>query len=89
MYINAVAGSVVLYLQHDVYNIIFKIIYQLYIVSSSAPFPPRKNSGSHHTKFSFLGDKVPGIFAPLPWLTTASFYTFFTYVLIFVPFVTA
>jgi hypothetical protein len=29
IYINALADSVILYLQHDVYNIIFKIIYEL------------------------------------------------------------
>jgi hypothetical protein len=40
MYINAVAKSVVLYLQHDFYNIIFKITYKLYIASGSPPPPP-------------------------------------------------
>jgi hypothetical protein len=37
MYINAVANSVTLYLQHDFYNIIFKIKHKLYIASGSAP----------------------------------------------------
>ena len=45
MYINAVANSVMLYLQQDFYNIIFKIKHNLYIASGSAPPPPRKNSG--------------------------------------------
>jgi hypothetical protein len=37
MYINAAAGSVLLSLQHDFYNIIFKIENKLYITSGSAP----------------------------------------------------
>jgi hypothetical protein len=48
MYINAVAKSVMLYLRHDFYNIIFNIKYKLYIASGSVPPPPpapRKNSG--------------------------------------------
>jgi hypothetical protein len=48
MYINAVAGSVMLCLQHDVYNTIFKIKHKLYIALKSAPPPPTpitKNSG--------------------------------------------
>jgi hypothetical protein len=54
MYINAFANSVILYLQHDFYNIIFEIIkHKLFIVSGSAPHPPpppparpsAKNSG--------------------------------------------
>jgi hypothetical protein len=45
MYINAVADSVMLYLQHDFYNIIFKIKHKLYTASGYAPPPPRKNSG--------------------------------------------
>jgi hypothetical protein len=46
MYINAVADSVMLFLQHDFYKIIFKIK-QFHIASgSAAPSPPtRKNSG--------------------------------------------
>jgi hypothetical protein len=44
MYINAVAGSVMLYLQYGFYNIIFKIKHKLYIASGSAP-TPRKNCG--------------------------------------------
>jgi hypothetical protein len=39
MYINAVADSVVLYLQHDFYNTIFKIKHKLYIASASEPPP--------------------------------------------------
>jgi hypothetical protein len=47
MYINAVADSVMLYLQHEFYNIIFKITHKLYIASrSAAPPPPRKKSGA-------------------------------------------
>jgi hypothetical protein len=42
MYISAVANSVMLYLRHDFYNIIFKIKYKLYIVSGSVPPPPLK-----------------------------------------------
>jgi hypothetical protein len=37
MYINAVADRVMLYLQHDFYNTIFKIKHRLYIASGSAP----------------------------------------------------
>jgi hypothetical protein len=43
MYINAVADSVMLCLQHDLYNIIFKIEHKLYIASALSP--PRKNMG--------------------------------------------
>jgi hypothetical protein len=46
MYINAVADSVMLYLQHNFYNIIFKIKHKLYIASWSAP-PQRKILGAH------------------------------------------
>ena len=37
MYINDVADSVMLYLQHDFRNIIFKIKHKLYIASGSLP----------------------------------------------------
>jgi hypothetical protein len=37
MCINAVADSVMFYLQHDFYNIIFKIKRKLCIASGSAP----------------------------------------------------
>jgi hypothetical protein len=37
MYINAVADSVMLYLQQDFYNILFKIKCKLYIASGLAP----------------------------------------------------
>jgi hypothetical protein len=37
MYINAVAGSVMLCLQRDLYNIIFKMKHILYIASGSTP----------------------------------------------------
>jgi hypothetical protein len=40
MYINAVANSVMLYLRHDFYNMIFKMEHKLYIASGSAPPPP-------------------------------------------------
>jgi hypothetical protein len=40
MYINAVANSVMVYLQHDFYNIFFKIKYKSYIASESVPRPP-------------------------------------------------
>jgi hypothetical protein len=48
MYIDAVANSVLLYLRHDFYNIIFKIKHKLYIASGSGPTPhptpsPMKN----------------------------------------------
>jgi hypothetical protein len=45
MCINAVAGSVILCLQYDFYNIIFKIKYKLYIASGSAP--QEKLLGAH------------------------------------------
>jgi hypothetical protein len=46
MYVNAVANSVMLYLQDDFYNIIFKIKHKFYIASGSALLPPpMKNSG--------------------------------------------
>jgi hypothetical protein len=45
MYINAVAGSAMLYLQHDFYNIVFKTKHKLCIASGSGPRPPRKNPG--------------------------------------------
>jgi hypothetical protein len=41
MYINATANNVMLYLQHNFCNIIFKIKYELYIASGSAPPPPK------------------------------------------------
>jgi hypothetical protein len=44
MHINSVANSVLLYLQHDFYNITFKIKHKLFIVSGSARLA-RKNSG--------------------------------------------
>jgi hypothetical protein len=31
MYINAVENSIILYLQHDFYNIIFKVKHKIYI----------------------------------------------------------
>jgi hypothetical protein len=40
MCINAVANSVMLYLQHDFHNIIFKIKHELCIISGSATPPP-------------------------------------------------
>jgi hypothetical protein len=42
MYINAVAGSVMLYLQRDFCNMIFKRQQKLYIGSGSAPPPKEK-----------------------------------------------
>jgi hypothetical protein len=46
MYINAVAGSVMLYLQHDFYNMIFKIkINYIYTLMVSTPPPQSKNPG--------------------------------------------
>jgi hypothetical protein len=41
---NAVADSVMLYLQHDFYKITFKIKHKLHIASGSVLLP-RKNSG--------------------------------------------
>jgi hypothetical protein len=46
MYISAVAHSVMLYLRHDFYNIIFKLKHKLYIVSGSSP-RQRKLLGAH------------------------------------------
>jgi hypothetical protein len=37
MYINAVAKSVMLYLQHDFYNIIFKVTHKLHTALGSVP----------------------------------------------------
>jgi hypothetical protein len=45
MYINEVADSVMLYLQHDFYNIIFKMEHKLDIALGSAPPPPKKKKG--------------------------------------------
>jgi hypothetical protein len=46
MYIHAAADSVMLCLQHDFYDTIFKIKQIIYISSGSVPPPPpRKNSG--------------------------------------------
>jgi hypothetical protein len=42
MYVNVVANSVMLYLQNDFCNIIFKIKDKLYITSGSAPPPPNE-----------------------------------------------
>jgi hypothetical protein len=41
MYINAVAGSVMLCLQHDFYNITFKIKHKLYMPQGQPPPPHR------------------------------------------------
>jgi hypothetical protein len=46
MYINAVAGSVMSYLQHNSYNIIFKIKHKSYTASGPAS-PKRKILGAH------------------------------------------
>jgi hypothetical protein len=43
-YIIAVANSVMLYLQHDFYSLIFKIKYKLCVASGSAPPPPKKEN---------------------------------------------
>jgi hypothetical protein len=47
MYVNAVSDSVMLYLQHNFCNIIFKIKHKLYRASGTAtyPPPPPPNSG--------------------------------------------
>jgi hypothetical protein len=42
VYINAVSNSVMLYLRHDCYNIIFIIKYKLLIASGSVPLPNEK-----------------------------------------------
>jgi hypothetical protein len=42
MYVNAVADSVMLYLQHVFYNRIYKTKYKLYIASGSSTPPPKK-----------------------------------------------
>jgi hypothetical protein len=47
MYINAVADSVVLYLQHNFCNVIFKITHKLYIVSGAASPLPGRILGVH------------------------------------------
>jgi hypothetical protein len=65
MYINAVGNSVILYLQHDFDDIIFKIKNKLYIASGSAPLPPLKNSGrTPATDKAFVVRKVNYV----PWL---------------------
>jgi hypothetical protein len=56
MYTNAVADSVMLYFQHDFYNIIFKIKRKQYIAQWSAPPPPPPQG------------KILG--APLVWWTS-------------------
>jgi hypothetical protein len=43
MYINAVVDSVMLYLWHDFYNIIFKIKQIIYSLRVSLPPPPNEN----------------------------------------------
>jgi hypothetical protein len=65
MYINVVADSVILYLQHDFYNIIFKIKHKLYIATESAltslPPPQGKILGAHvdsTVAFRFLEDVI-------------------------------
>ena len=53
VYINAVAGSVMLYL-HDFYNVIFKVKQIIYSLRVSAP--PMKNSGCAPDKdYGLLG----------------------------------
>jgi hypothetical protein len=42
MYISAVAGNVILYLQHEFYNMIFKIKHKLHTASGSPPPPPKE-----------------------------------------------
>jgi hypothetical protein len=54
MYINAVAKSVILHLQHDFYNTIFKITHKLYIASGSAPRPQGNILGVHLEKIMLL-----------------------------------
>jgi ribosomal 30S subunit maturation factor RimM len=54
MYINTVAGSVMLYLWSDFYNIIFKTKHKLYISSGSESHPPslqREILGAHVEKY--------------------------------------
>jgi hypothetical protein len=48
MYINEVADSVMLYLRHDFYNIIFTIKHKLYIASGSDPPPPQRKIQDAH-----------------------------------------
>jgi hypothetical protein len=66
LYINAVAGSVMLYLQHDFYNIIFKIKQIIYSLRLSPP-PPNKNSGcapEWNKKNSLMEAALFGTFLP-------------------------
>jgi hypothetical protein len=51
MYVNAAADIVILYLQHDFYNINCKIKHKLYIAASLVPPPPQTKILSVH-----LGD---------------------------------
>jgi hypothetical protein len=46
VYMNAVADSVMLCLQHDFYNIIFKIKHKFYTAQVSAPFPQWQIQGA-------------------------------------------
>jgi hypothetical protein len=49
LYSNAVADSVMLYLQHDFYTIIFKIKHKVYTARGAAPPPPPQGKilGAH------------------------------------------
>jgi hypothetical protein len=48
MYINAIARGVMLYLQHDFYNTVYKIKHKSHIVWESPPTPPQgKNLVAH------------------------------------------
>jgi hypothetical protein len=47
MYLTAIADSVMLYLQHDLHDIIFKMKHKLCIASGSAP-PTQDISGCAH-----------------------------------------
>jgi hypothetical protein len=54
-YINAVSECVIMYLQRDFYNIIFKIKHKLYVASWSAPPPQGKIVGAH------LAEAIPPV----------------------------
>jgi hypothetical protein len=58
MYINVVAGSVMLYLQHDLYDIIFEVKSKVYIASGSAPPKEKSWVCAWYEVFKFRAIKI-------------------------------